>query len=73
MESLLQSLEMTTPTGWIISALLAVIIFFLRRFITSIDKMEKSVSIISEAVVKHETIVDAHEKRLDKIEQTVFQ
>lgn len=72
MEGLLQALEMTTPTGWIISVLLAVIVYFLKRFMKSFDRLEQSVEKVTEAIVEHRTIVDAHEKRLDKVEKVLF-
>jgi len=72
MSELLQAFEVTTPTGWIISALLAVIIWFLNRFVKSIDKMEKSVETISNAMVEHKTIVDEHERRINFIEEKIF-
>lgn len=72
MKELLQSFEMTTPTGWIISILLAIIIYFLKRFMKSFDKLEQSVEKVSDAIIEHRTIVDGHEKRIDKIEKAVF-
>lgn len=72
MDAIWQSFELTTPTGWIICLLLGVIIYFLKRFMKSFDKLEKSVEMVTTAIVEHKTIVDSHEKRLDKVERAVY-
>ncbi len=72
MNELIQAFEMTTPTGWIISVLLTIIIYFLNRFMKSFDEMKNAVETITKTVVAHETIVDGHEKRLDKVEKVLF-
>lgn len=69
---ILNILEDTTLTGWVITALLGVVVYFLQRFVKSVDKLEDSVSKIGNAIVEHKTIVDGHEERLERIEDKVF-
>jgi len=72
MESVLESFSNTTPTAWLITALLTVIVFFLKRFIRSVDEMKTSVDAIASAMVEHKTIVDEHDRRIEKIEDKLF-
>lgn len=72
MHSIVESFQYTTPTGWIISTLLLIIVFFLKRFIKSFDSLQESVSEIKTAIVQHTTIVDEHERRITDIEDKVY-
>lgn len=72
MESVFQALSQTTPTGWIISTLLAIVVYFLQRFIKSIDEMKTDVGKIATAMVEHKTIVDEHDRRIERIEEKLF-
>lgn len=69
---LLNILEDTTLTGWLITGMLGIIVFFFKRFIKTVDRLEDSVSKIGNAITEHKTIVDGHEERLERIEDKVF-
>lgn len=69
MESLLQN---TSLTSWLITILLACLVFFLKRLLTSFDKMEQTVSDIGKIIVEHKTIVDDHDGRITKLEDKVY-
>lgn len=62
----------TTITGWLITGLLAGLLFFLKRLLKSFDKMEQTVSDIGKVIVEHKTIVDDHDHRLNRIEDKIF-
>lgn len=62
----------TTITGWLITGLLAALVFFLKRLLSSFDKMEQTVSDIGKVIIEHKTIVDDHDHRLNRIEDKIF-
>lgn len=69
METLLQN---TSITSWLITFLLAALVFFLKRLLTSFDKMEQTVSDIGKIIVEHKTIVDDHDSRITNLEDKVY-
>lgn len=73
MDTIFQAFQQSTPPQWITAVCFVVSCVFLSRLLKSFDKLGDDVGEIKEALVAHQNTTEQHEKRLDKLEEKVFE